>query len=45
MSTRYNQVKRYYDKGLWTLPQVKKAVVAGWITEDEYKSITGETYK
>lgn len=45
MSTRYNQVKKYFDKGLWTLSQVKKSVEAGWITKDEYKSITGETYK
>lgn len=45
MSTRYEQVKRYYDKGLWTLSQVKKAVEAKWITESEYKTITGESYK
>ena len=45
MSTHYEQVKRYYDKGLWTLQQVKKAVVAKWITESEYKTITGESYK
>ena len=45
MSTHYEQVKRYYDKCLWTLQQVKKAVVANWITESEYKKITGESYK
>ena len=45
MSAHYEQVKRYYDKGLWTLQQVKNAVVAKWITESEYKTITGESYK
>lgn len=45
MSAHYNQVKKYYDKGLWTLSQVKNAVVAKWITAAEFKSITGETYK
>ena len=45
MSAHYEQVKRYYDKGLWTLQQVKNAVVAKWITEREYKTITGESYK
>lgn len=45
MSTHYEQVKKYYDNGLWSLAQVKRAVKSGWITEDEYKEITGEKYK
>lgn len=45
MSTKYSKVKNYYDSGLWTLKQVKNAVIKGWITEDEFKEITGEEYE
>jgi uncharacterized XkdX family phage protein len=44
-SKNYEKVKNYYDSGLWTVAMVKNAVVKGWITEEEYKEITGETYK
>ena len=40
----YNSIKRYYDKGLYTDDQVKVFVVANWITEAEYKTITGKKY-
>lgn len=45
MSAKYSKVKNYYDSGLWTLKQVKNAVIKGWITEDEFKEITGEEYE
>lgn len=45
MSAKYTKVKGYYDKGLWTLTQVKNAVVKGWITEEEFTEITGEDYE
>ena len=44
MSKNYNKIKRYYDKGFWNIEMVKNAVVKGWITEEEYKEITGEEY-
>ena len=44
MSTHYEQVKRYYDTGLWDITKVKNAVVKGWITADEFKTITGQDY-
>ncbi|MCD7864050.1 MAG: XkdX family protein [Lachnospiraceae bacterium] len=44
MSAKYNKVKGYYDKDLWTISQVRNAVVKGWITAEEYEEITGETY-
>ena len=44
MSKKYNLVKEYYDNGLWNLTRVKNAVVKGWITEEEFKIITGEDY-
>lgn len=43
-SAKYEKVKRYYDKGLWTKEMVRNAVVKEWITAEEYKEITGEDY-
>ena len=42
MSKKYNIVKSHYDDGTWTIDQVRNAVIKGWITEDEFKEITGE---
>ena len=44
MSAKYEMVKKYYDKGLWTKQQVHNAV-GRWITADEYELITGEVYE
>ena len=44
MSKNYNKVKEYYDKSLWTIEMVKNAVIQTWITVDEFKAITGQTY-
>lgn len=44
MSPKYNKVKKYYDNGLWNLTMVRNAVVKEWITEEEFKLITGEDY-
>lgn len=44
MSKKYATVKNYYDKGLWSIDRVRNAVVKGWITEEEFKEITGEEY-
>ena len=43
MSKNFEKVKGYYEQGLWSLEQVKNAV-GRWITEEEYKQITGEDY-
>lgn len=43
-SENYEKVKGYYDNGNWSIDRVKRAVVKGWITEAEYKEITGEDY-
>lgn len=42
MSPKFNKVKGYYERGLWTKRQVLNAVAHGWITENEYAVITGE---
>lgn len=43
-SPKYDLVKFYYDEGACDIDKVRKAVVKGWITEDEFKEITGENY-
>ncbi len=45
-SKNFEKVKAYYDNGngLWKISRVRKAVVRNWITEEEFKEITGEDY-
>lgn len=40
-SKRYELVKGYYDKRLWTRKMLENAVIKGWITRDEYDGIVG----
>lgn len=42
-SKNYPKVKAYYDRGLWSVDRVYNAV-GKWITEAEYKEITGYAY-
>lgn len=42
-SKNFDKVKNYYDNGLWNIDKVWNAV-GKWITEDEYKEITGFVY-
>lgn len=44
MSGKYETVKKYFDNGNWSKYRVKMAVEKDWITEKEYKEITGENY-
>lgn len=44
MSDKYEKVRNYYKNNLWTLTQVRNAVVKGWITESEFEEIAGEIY-
>lgn len=43
VSKNYEKVNNYYQKGLWGIDKVFNAV-GKWITEAEYKKITGYTY-
>ena len=45
MSKHFKKVKSYFDSGLWSIERVRNAVVKAWITQEEYKIITGEEYK
>lgn len=40
--SKYQKVKDYYDRGLWSINRIADAVTKGWITVEEYHEITGE---
>lgn len=40
--SKYQKVKDYYDRGLWSINRIADAVKKGWITDKEYYEITGE---
>lgn len=42
-SKHFEEVKGYYDAGLWNANRVR-AAVGKWITEAEYMEIMGEAY-
>ena len=42
-SPNFDRVKNYYDSKLWNINMTWNAV-GRWITEAEYKEITGFTY-
>ena len=49
-SPKFEKVKYYYThfkpngERYWSIEKVRKAVVDGWITEQEYLEIVGEDY-
>ena len=42
-SENFEKVKNYYDKGLWNIDRVRKAVDK-WIIAEEFTEITSENY-
>lgn len=42
--SRFEKVKSYYERKIWTKEMVRNAV-GRWITPEEYQTITGESYK
>lgn len=42
--SKFDRVKSYYERGLWSITQVRNAVLKAWITADQFKEITGENY-
>jgi uncharacterized XkdX family phage protein len=42
MSKKFETVKKYYDRGVWSKAMVKNAVAKGWITQEEYGQIVGD---
>lgn len=45
MSKHFEKVKSYFDKGLWSIDRVRNAVRKGWITTEEYTTITGDCFE
>ena len=43
--SKFEKVKRYYEKGYWTIDMVRNAVIKGWITAAQFEEITGEAYE
>lgn len=41
---KYDMVKDYYDRRLWSKQRVYNAV-GKWITAEQYEEITGEPYE
>lgn len=41
---RYEDVKNYYIRGIWTKAMVRNAV-GRWINKEQYAEITGEDYE
>lgn len=44
-SKNFEKVKGYFQKKLWNESRVRNAVLKNWITEDEFKEITGKDYR
>ncbi len=44
MNSKYEKVKNYYEKGLWSIERVANAVLKGWITVDDFEEITGQVF-
>lgn len=40
-SRKFEKVRTFFESGLWDVRRVRNAVVKGWITEQEYETITG----
>lgn len=43
-SKNYDKIKRWYVLRMWNEVRVRNAVTMGWITETEFKEITGKDY-
>ena len=44
VQSMFEKIKRFYDLKLYTDKQVRKFCEKGFITQEQYKEITGETY-
>ncbi len=42
---KLEQVRHYYEAGLWSAVRVRHAVEKGWITPEDYAVLIGEPYR
>lgn len=40
-SAKFDMLKEFYDRGLWSAKRLQDAVTKGWITQAEYDEIVG----
>lgn len=43
LSSFAQKIKDYYDRGMWNIERVNKALELGKISQDEYNMIVGNT--
>ena len=43
--SKYDKVRSYYERGLWSINRVRDAVAKDWITREQFEEITGVPYK
>lgn len=43
--SKFEMVKKFYQKKLWGIGRVRNAVSAGWITEEQFREITGKEFE
>ena len=41
----FDIVKRFYDRNIYSADDVKKFVLSGKVTDEEYKEITGSIFE
>ena len=44
-SAKFNDYKSYFDTKKWSKDMIHMAVERGYLTEEEYKTITGDDYQ
>ena len=44
-SKKFKEVLDFYKNNFWSERMVRNAVIKNWITESEFKEITGKQYK
>lgn len=41
----FERIQKWYKQGLWTAEMVQNAVAKGVLTPEQYREITGNTYR
>lgn len=41
----FERIQKWYKQGLWTAEMVRNAVDKGVLTPEQYREITGNTYR
>lgn len=41
MSKHFEEIKKYYDAGVWNEQKLREAVAKNWINASEFQVITG----